>query len=130
MTALLRTLPKAFRRNLVPIPGTVRAILPALDPAAPLLPELEREIRQLTGMDIPPDAWQPESIPAHLRVSFRILDEQSRPLAQGRDLAELREQVAPKVRATLSSSVDDLLRTGLRDWHCRVLGRSTVVATA
>ena len=124
VTALLRTLPKTLRRNLVPIPDTVRAILPALDPIAPLLPALEREIRRLAGMVVPPDAWQPDAIPSHLRVSFRIVDEHSRPLAQGRDLAALREQVAPQVQAALGSGVDDLLRNGMRDWEFGTVPRT------
>ncbi|MDQ3716089.1 MAG: ATP-dependent RNA helicase HrpA [Actinomycetota bacterium] len=124
VTALLRTLPKVLRRNLVPIPDTARAILPALDPDAPLLPALEREILRLTAMEIPPDAWQPDAIPAHLRVTFRIVDENDRPVAQGRDLAVLRDQVAPQMQATLSSEVEDLLRSGLRDWTFAELPRT------
>ncbi len=126
-TALLRTLPKSLRRNLVPIPDTVRAILSALDPNAPLLAGLEREVRGLTGMNIPPDAWRPDAIPEYLRVSFRIVDEQDKPLAQGRDLAALRAQVAPQVQAALRSGADDLLRDGLRDWAVGTLPRSREV---
>lgn len=113
-----------MRRHLVPIPDTVRAILPRLEPDAPLLPGLEHEIRRLTAMDIPPDAWQPDGIPEHLRVTFRIVDENDRPLAQGRDLAVLRDQVAPQVQATLSSGAEDLMRSGLRDWTFGPLPRS------
>ncbi|MBA3278745.1 MAG: ATP-dependent RNA helicase HrpA [Geodermatophilaceae bacterium] len=124
VTALLRTLPKTLRRNLVPIPDTARAILPTLDPDASLLPALEREILRLTAMEIPPDAWQPDAIPAHLRVTFRIVDENDRPLAQGRDLAVLRDQVAPRMQATLNSDVEDVLRSGLRDWTFAELPRT------
>ncbi len=127
VTALLRTLPKALRRNLVPIPDTVRAVLPYLDPQSPLLPGLEREIRRLAALDIPPDAWQPDAIPAHLRVTFRIVDEHDRLLAQGRDLAALRGQVAPLIEATVRQGADDLLRSGLRDWTFGTLPRSREV---
>jgi len=116
VTALLRTLPKGVRRNLVPIPDTARAIMPALDQAAPLLPALEGAIRRRTGVDIPQDAWQTDAIPAHLRVSFRIVDEDDRTLAQGRDMTALRDQVAPALQATLRTGADDLTRTGSRDW--------------
>lgn len=127
VTALLRALPKALRRNLVPIPDAVRTILPNLDPDEPLLPGLEREIRRLTALDIPPDAWRPDAIPEHLGVSFRIVDEHDRLLARGRDLAALQAQVAPRDRATLTSRIDDLLRTGLRDWDFGTLPRSRSV---
>jgi len=124
VTALLRTLPKALRRNLVPIPDTVRAILPRLDPDAALLPALEQEIRQLTAMIIPRGAWRPEAVPDHLRVTFRIVDEDDQPLAQGRDLDSLQAQVAPAVQATVSQGAEDLLRSGLRDWTIGTLPRS------
>lgn len=77
---------------------------------------MEREIRRLTGIDIPPDAWRPDAIPEHLRVSFRIVDENGQPLAHGRDLGALRSQVAPQIQASLLGGADDLSRDGLRDW--------------
>ena len=84
VTALLRTLPKQLRRGLVPIPDRVREVLPHIDPGEPLLPALERELRRATAVTIPPDAWAPEQVPDHLRATFRVLDDQQRPLATGR----------------------------------------------
>ena len=119
VTALLRTLPKQLRRGLVPIPDRVREVLPHIDPGEPLLPALERELRRATAVTIPPDAWAPDQVPDHLRATFRVLDDQQRPLAIGKDLAALKAQVAPKARASLARAASDLERIGLTD-----LGRS------
>src|SRR3712207_8896513 len=40
----------------------------------------------------------PEQVPDHLRATFRVLDDQQRPLATGKDLNALRAEVAPKAR--------------------------------
>ncbi|MCW2702367.1 MAG: hrpA [Blastococcus sp.] len=117
VTALLRSLPKQLRRGLVPIPDRVREVLPHIDPGEPLLPALERELRRATAVTIPPDAWAPDQVPDHLRATFRVLDDQQRPLAVGKDLAALKAQVAPKARASLARAASDVERTGLTSWE-------------
>jgi ATP-dependent helicase HrpA len=116
VTALLRSLPKQVRRGLVPIPDRVREVLPHIDPGEPLLPALERELRRATAVTVPPDAWVPEQVPAHLRATFRVLDDQHRTLATGKDLVALKAQVAPKARASLARAASDVERTGLTSW--------------
>jgi ATP-dependent helicase HrpA len=116
VTELLRSLPKQLRRGLVPIPDRVREVLPHIDPTEPLLPALERELRRATSVVIPPDAWQPAEVPAHLRATFRVLDDQQRPLAQGKDLTALRAEVAPHARASLARAASTYERTGQTSW--------------
>ncbi|MGY1884524.1 ATP-dependent RNA helicase HrpA [Blastococcus sp. SYSU DS0753] len=127
VTALLRTLPKPQRRALVPIPDRVRAVLPRIDPGEPLLPALERELRRTAGVVIPPDAWQPDQVPDHLRATFRVLDDQQRPLATGKDLAALKAQVAPHARASLARAASDLERIGCTSWQFGELPRTVEV---
>jgi ATP-dependent helicase HrpA len=127
VTELLRSLPKQLRRGLVPIPDRVREVLPHIDPAEPLLPALERELRRATAVTVPPDAWQPEQVPGHLRATFRVLDDRQRPLATGKDLAALRAQVAPQSRASLARAASDLERTGLTGWTIGELPRTVQV---
>ena len=57
ITALIRSLPKALRRNFVPAPDTARAVLTGIDPARePLLDGLQRELHRRTGVLVPIDA--------------------------------------------------------------------------
>ncbi|WP_142023938.1 ATP-dependent RNA helicase HrpA [Blastococcus colisei] len=121
VTALLRTLPKQLRRGLVPIPDRVREVLPNIDPGEPLLPALERELRRATAVTIPPDAWAPEQVPGHLRATFRVLDDQQRTLATGKDLAALKAKVAPQARASLTRAASESERTGMTSWDLGTL---------
>jgi ATP-dependent helicase HrpA len=127
VTALLRALPKQLRRALVPIPDRVREVLPRIGPGEPLLPALERELRRAVAVTIPPDAWAPDQVPDHLRATFRVLDDQSRPLATGKDLEALRRQVAPQSRAGLARAAADVERTGLTTWEVGTLPRTVEV---
>lgn len=127
VTALLRTLPKQQRRALVPIPDRVRQVLPHIDPGEPLLPALERELRRAAGVVVPPDAWQPDQVPDHLRATFRVLDDQQRPLATGKDLAALTAQVAPQARATLAAAAASVERSRMTTWDVGTLPRTVEV---
>jgi ATP-dependent helicase HrpA len=116
VTELLRSLPKQLRRGLVPIPDRVREVLPKIDPTEALLPALERELRRATSVVIPPDAWRPAEVPAHLRATYRVLDDAQRPLAQGKDLAALRAEVAPQARASLARAASTYERSRQTTW--------------
>ncbi len=124
VTALLRALPKELRRTLVPVPELVAELLAQLPPGRePLLPALGREIERLRGVRIPPDAWDPDRLPAHLRVTFAVEDDHGAVLARGADLAELRRGLAPALRERLAAAATDLRRHGLRSWDLAILPR-------
>ncbi|MFL6073862.1 MAG: ATP-dependent RNA helicase HrpA [Mycobacteriales bacterium] len=117
VTALIRSLPKALRRHFVPAPDTARAVLDRLEPGhGALLPALERELRRMTGVTIPPGSWQLDRIPDHLRVTFRVEDGRGRPLAEGKDVEALKAQLKDDTRAALAAVAPELERDGLRGW--------------
>ncbi|MGN9767018.1 ATP-dependent RNA helicase HrpA [Micromonospora sp. SD12] len=123
--ALIRSLPKAVRRNFVPVPDFARAALAAM-PAGeePLLDALTRQLRRMTGVTVPRDAWDTERLPAHLRVSFRVLDEENKPVAEGKDLPALQRRLKAEVRQVVAAAAPDVARTGLREWSIDVLPRT------
>lgn len=117
VTALIRALPKAIRRNFVPAPDHARAVLPALDPeAGPITDELGVALRARTGVAIPPQDWDWSRVPDHLRITFRVEDTRGRKLDEGKDLAALQEKLAGKVRGAVSKAAADIERTGLTTW--------------
>ncbi|MDW8846229.1 ATP-dependent RNA helicase HrpA [Erwinia sp. MMLR14_017] len=116
--ALIKSLPKPVRRNLVPAPNYAEAFLGRVTPLAlPLLEALEREFRRMTGITIDREAWQWDQVPDHLKITFRVVDENNRKLNEGRDLAALKLQLKGKVQETLSLVADDgLEQSGLHIW--------------
>ncbi|EHN10025.1 ATP-dependent helicase hrpA [Patulibacter medicamentivorans] len=131
VTTLLRLLPKEVRRELVPIPETVERILQRMTPrSAPLPVALARELN--AGPWHPPTQVRPAmldvgKLPGHLRMSFRVEDDEQDPpalIAEGHDLAQLRAQVQPKLRAALAAATPSIERHGLRDWTIGALPRS------
>jgi ATP-dependent helicase HrpA len=125
VTALIKSLPKQLRRNFVPAPDVARAVLAELpERDEPLLLALSRELRRLTGITVPQDAWQPDQVPDHLKINFRVVDEQRKTVAEGRNLAELRQTLRPKTKSVLAEAAKDITRTGLTDWTIGTLPRS------
>ena len=62
-------------------------------------------------MRVPPDAWDFRRLPPHLRMTFRVEDERRGVLAEGDDLADVRAQVRPLLRAELTAAASRLERT-------------------
>ncbi|MBM7775125.1 ATP-dependent helicase HrpA [Actinokineospora baliensis] len=116
VTALIRSLPKPLRRNFVPVPDFAKAVVARLRADEESLPEaIGRELRALTGVVIPRDAWQLSAVPDHLRTTFQIVDGE-KTLAQGKDLTALKDQLKTQLRASLAEATVDLEKRGLTTW--------------
>ena len=123
VTELIRSLPKTMRRELVPAPNVAREILAKLDgaisdgtvPDGDIRDVMSRELLRLRGAQVPPDAFDLDRLPPHLRFTFRILDG-AKVVAAGKDLAALQRQLRPKLRATLSARATAITRTGVTAW--------------
>ncbi|MFD0397189.1 ATP-dependent RNA helicase HrpA [Kitasatospora sp. NPDC127121] len=118
VTAYIKSLPKAIRRNFVPAPDFAKAALRAVkDRQEPLLPSLEHALKRLTAITVPPEAWDDERVPDHLKVTFRVVDGR-RKLAESKDLEELRLRLKPKLKETLSSAASGqgIEQGGLTAW--------------
>ncbi|MFI6330287.1 ATP-dependent RNA helicase HrpA [Micromonospora chersina] len=123
--ALIRSLPKAIRRNFVPVPDYARAALAQM-PAGeePLLDALARQLRRMTGVTVPPDAWDVGKLPPHLRVTFRVLGDDDKPVAEGKDLPALQRELRQEVRQVVAAAAPDVARTGLTAWDIGTLPRT------
>ncbi|WP_406045989.1 ATP-dependent RNA helicase HrpA [Micromonospora sp. NBC_00898] len=125
VVALIRSLPKAIRRNFVPVPDYARAALAEM-PAGeePLLDALTRQLRRMTGVTVPRDAWDVPKLPPHLRVTFRVLGEDDKPVAEGKDLPALQRELRQEVRQVVAAAAPDVARTGLKEWSIGTLPRT------
>ena len=117
LTALIKTLPKPLRVKLVPAPDTARALLERLAPREErLLPALTREVRALRGVQVPVEQWGLDRVPAHLRPTYRIVDDDGAAVAEGKDLTALQASLARPVQAAISSAAGDMEVAGLTAW--------------
>ncbi|TNY37659.1 ATP-dependent RNA helicase HrpA [Thermomonospora catenispora] len=126
VTELIRSLPKRLRVNFVPAPDVARRALQRMTPQeGPLLEALERELRAMTGVTVPRDAWDLSRVPDHLKMTFRVVDERDRTVAEGKDLEELKRRLKSRMRGTLQAAArkDGVERRGLRTWSIGELPR-------
>jgi ATP-dependent helicase HrpA len=121
--ALLKSLPKSLRRQLMPVPDRARALLAKMPPGQePLLDALERELHH-AGVPVRRADWRLDQLPTHLMITFRVHDG-GKTLAQGKDLTALTRQLQPQVQSMLSAAGSGLERRGLRSWDVGPLPRT------
>lgn len=131
LIGLIKSLPKSLRRNFVPAVNFARAALQALEPEqGPMTQALARHLKRMTGVEVPDSEWAPESLPPHLQMNFRVVDQKGAVLARGRDLERLQRELADSARGTAAGHpFADWERDGLNAWDFgelpeRVEGRS------
>jgi ATP-dependent helicase HrpA len=110
VTALIKSLPKQVRKNFIPAPDVARTAVETLhadfDPARDQLePSLELALRRLKGHIIPPGSWNRDTLPAHLLMSFQVVDANGRILDEDKDLLALQDRLAPQTRRAIADSL-------------------------
>jgi ATP-dependent helicase HrpA len=98
--ALLRTLPKDARRNLIPIADTAAQFLNQSGTAAADAAHLKVWLKEQRGIQDGLLRFDPAAIPAHLNVQLTVTQD-GKQIARGADLAELRRRCASSSRAEL-----------------------------
>ena len=118
IVALLRGLPKAIRTRFVPIPDTAARLAARLTPSErPLIQALGEAIKALTGIQVPEDAWDPATIPEHLRMKVRLVDERGQPIAIGADPVQLKRAHAGQAQQSFAQiPASGLERDGVTRW--------------
>jgi ATP-dependent helicase HrpA len=118
ITALLRGLPKQTRKAFVPIPETARRLAESLTASdRPLIQAVAEGLRGMTGIQVAEDLWDQNGIPDHLRMKFRLVNEEGRQVAAGNDLVSLRRRFGGTgSQAFASIPTHGLERDGVTRW--------------
>ncbi|HEV2815045.1 MAG TPA: ATP-dependent RNA helicase HrpA [Solirubrobacteraceae bacterium] len=117
VTALIRSLPKELRRQLVPAPSVAAAVLPLLRPRrGRFVDAVASALSSIRPVRVPPDAFDVSKLPPHLRMRFRVEDSRGAVMGEADSLAELRVRLGPRLRAELASAARGFERTGLTSW--------------
>ena len=81
-------------------------------------------IERLRGVRIGPGDWSLDTLPAHLRMTFSVDDEDGTVLASGQSLDALRDALRPRLRARLERAAPALARHGMRGFDVESLPRT------
>ncbi|MBZ4485761.1 ATP-dependent RNA helicase HrpA [Microbacterium sp. cx-55] len=115
ITALLRALPKAIRRHVVPAADWAARFAEDLAEAGPenhgglpretLAAALAARIQRVANQPVTAADFEFDRVPAHLSISFRAVDERGRPVGSDRDLVALQARFADRARTSVARSL-------------------------
>ncbi len=119
IAALIRALPKPYRKKLVPVSRTADIICREIQPRQrPLVSALAEFIHRRFGVDIPGSAWQAVELPDHLQMRFCITDPRGREIHAGRGSAVLDTGLGnDESSAALKAARARWEKTGLTSWN-------------
>jgi ATP-dependent helicase HrpA len=113
IAGLLRALPKAIRRNVVPAADWAARFADDLAGAGPedhagipddtLAAALARRVQRVANQPVSAADFELDRVPAHLRMAFRVVDARGRTAGAGRDLGELQARLAGRARESVAS---------------------------
>ena len=129
ITELIRSLPKAVRKNVVPAKDWAAKVLTNLptEPTGKITEVLATQLQSLSGVRVRPEDFSPEVLPAQLKVSYRVLDSKAKQLEIGNDLAALQQQLAQSSIEAVSNMIQfdgpSIERSNLQTWDFDELPR-------
>jgi len=120
VTALIKGLPKRYRRRLVPVSRSVDIILSEMEKQdIPLKIALSRFIYNRFGTDIPPEQWPDKGLPEHLKMRVSIIDHKGKEITSARDSRILSTKGfggRPEELDSWKAAVEKLEISGITKW--------------
>ncbi|MEU8580631.1 ATP-dependent RNA helicase HrpA [Streptomyces abikoensis] len=140
VTELIRSLPKPIRRNCVPAPNFAQRFLDGAVPLQePLTTALAHGLHRMTAVRMEAEDFDLAKVPDHLKITFRVVDERKRKIAEDKDLEALRLRLKPKTQAAITAAFEQAAekadgasggaarpeqRSGLTSWTVGTLPRT------
>ncbi|TFV81539.1 ATP-dependent RNA helicase HrpA [Microbacterium sp. dk485] len=116
VTALLRALPKAIRRNVVPAADWAERFSAELVgrgpedtdglPAMSLVEALATQVQRVANQPVRATDFDLERVPSHLLPTFRAVDARGRTAGTDRDLAALQARLADRARSSVAATIE------------------------
>jgi ATP-dependent helicase HrpA len=121
---LLKSLPQKLRRHCVPLPDYAARFVERQGGRTDesLVDVLIADLREHAGVTCQRTDFKLETLPMHLTMNFKVVDEHGRQLAMGRNLAQLRAELGAQAQQSLRSvaaadaAVAPTLQADIRDW--------------
>ncbi len=116
---MLRGLPKAKRKHLVPAPDFIDRALQQLSPSnSDLAQQLALQLSKLGGITLAASDWEMAKLDDYYRMNVRVVDAAGKLLEQSRDLAQLIENFRDDTRHSMGCAVGESpAKSGLTRWN-------------
>ncbi|MBC8751079.1 MULTISPECIES: ATP-dependent RNA helicase HrpA [Paraburkholderia] len=116
---LLKSLPQKLRRHCVPLPEYAAGFAERHNAqrfgAGGLLEALIADVREQTQVAMKQSDFKLETLPAHLFMNFKVIDEHGRQLAMGRNLSQLRAELGAQAQQHFQRLVSGAAGAALAD---------------
>ncbi len=128
VTAMIKALPKQWRKQFAPVPSTVEKILPKLIVDSATSPQkisqkpeslrqvVATQLYRYKGIEVPSACWQEQSLDAYYNFNIHVLDERGKLMDQGRNLSMLRDRYRDHVQDQLQIVGNDFEQSKLTEW--------------
>jgi len=110
VTALIKSLPKQIRKNVVPAADWAEKIVAELPDDAPTEPTesfratLAKAIQRLTYVPVSESDFDLSRVPAHLLPTWAVVDERGRRVEAGKDLSALQTKLKDRTQQSVASA--------------------------
>lgn len=105
--ALIKSLPKALRRNFVPAPDYAKACLQAMKPfEMTLIDAMCKQLLRMSGVRVSPENFDTSQLSKHLMMNFKVENDHSKLVAQGRDIEQLKASLQGQVTQAIRQVAD------------------------
>jgi ATP-dependent helicase HrpA len=108
---LLKSLPQKLRRHCVPLPDYGARFCDRINNAGAfgrgdLVDVLIADVRAETGLNVLTSDFKLETLPAHMFMNFKVVDEHGRQLDMGRNLATLQAELGGQARQSFQKMAE------------------------
>ena len=123
VTELIRSLPKALRRTVVPAPEFAERAIDRLVPyEGTITQQLADVLHELGGQGINATDFQPGKLPMHLRMNYGAIDKRGKIVDSDRDLAALIRRQSGHIKSSVSRVSRTAESTAVSEWTDDTLG--------
>lgn len=123
ITWYLKLLPKTVRRHVIPLPDFVTQFLLVSDKRhtkIALAASLVDFVQVKTSIRLSRDTWENKPLPAHLQMTFSVVDDVGNELAAGKDLGRLQDQFGQTAQQVFTQAArageNQIERDGITQW--------------
>lgn len=123
---MIRTLPKALRKTVVPAPDFAQRALEVMpkdvNTDIPFTEALADALRSVGGRGINATDFNPQALPPHLQVTYTAIDRRGKIVDHDKDLAALKRRQAGKIKSSVSKAGRQSESESVKKWTSDSLG--------